>query len=733
MARAWAERIPATWRIPLALAIFVAVWVAADALSDAYVTQVGFSPWYLGTALDLALFYALGVRYWPVIVVAGAIGWHFTHSAPYTLLAALVLQTTIALGYAGLYRLLVEKIGVGFPLRTVRDVLLFVAVGAVIGPALIAVVAVIPQAWLGHIAWSSFAVQYVRFVVGDAVGLLVLFPPLVAALAWLLGRGSGRLGGRVVRGEDGIVLCAVVGSVVLCYVPPFGSLAQPVFVYPFLPLAWLAIRDGMRGAMLTVLVADASATVLQAVLHVPERNLIALQAFIGASAVVALVLGALALERTQLERRLRERAEIDELTGLGNVRRLLAWCRERDESEVGLGVVDVDEMRLLNEGIGREAADAVLVELARRLAGVVSDREIIVRLSADEFAVVTDEPLRLDGVITAMLQSAAAPFAVGEARLQLHLSLTTGRAQGGAADGLRLLREADAALDRAKRRRRGAPEPFDASAGLAPTLLAELHRALELGEFRAFYQPIYQREAASAAWRMVGVEALMRWQHPTRGIILPADFLDLLERLAIAEHVGWWMLDEALAATKYWRHEVADLRVFVNIFERQLADVFFEQRVTAALRRAGLPARALVVEISERIVAGYDQTVAAQTRRLRSTGVGVAIDDFGTGGSSLSRLREIPVDILKIDQSFVARSEVDAKARAVARAIVRLGDELGLRVIAEGVENMLQAGVILEMGCDTAQGYAFGHPMPGERIAELLSLTSGFGSGVVAP
>jgi len=213
----------------------------------------------------------------------------------------------------------------------------------------------------------------------------------------------------------------------------------------------------------------------------------------------------------------------------------------------------------------------------------------------------------------------------------------------------------------------------------------------------------------------------MRWRDPQRGLLAPGEFLDLLERLSICTHVGWNLLEESLALATSWRSVVPDFCVWVNFFPRQLSDARCVDRIRTAIAQAEAVPAALVVEITERLVANDALHVPSIIADLRSLGVRTAIDDFGTGESSLGRLREVPAEILKIDHSFVNRSEVDAKAMTVAKTVARLGAELDMRVLAEGIENDLQLKAMESIGCEFGQGYALGHPTPAALFERTLT------------
>jgi EAL domain-containing protein (putative c-di-GMP-specific phosphodiesterase class I) len=253
----------------------------------------------------------------------------------------------------------------------------------------------------------------------------------------------------------------------------------------------------------------------------------------------------------------------------------------------------------------------------------------------------------------------------------------------------------------------------------SPLLVVELHRAVENGEFVPFFQPIYRHR--EGRWYLAGAEVLLRWQHPQRGLLAPASFLQLLERLSICKSVGWHVLDQGLRNAVRWREVVEDFTIWVNLFPLQALDPECSERIRTAIEATRSLPQSLVVEITERVVVNAEQEVVELARKLRSFGASMAIDDFGTGGSSLARIREVPAQILKIDKSFVNRSEVDSKAMAVASAVARLASELGMSVVAEGAESWLQVKSMAEIGCDYCQGYALGHPAPVELFERFVT------------
>jgi diguanylate cyclase (GGDEF)-like protein len=385
-----------------------------------------------------------------------------------------------------------------------------------------------------------------------------------------------------------------------------------------------------------------------------------------------------------------------------------------------LVMLDIDEMRLLNEGVGRVAADRALQDIALRLRSGLPASYFVARVSADEYAVAVTDERSPYAIMAEVRQFFDTPFEVEGARIFVSVSVGSVRV-ARAGDPDEMLRKADIAAHRAKRvpTRNVVYTPELQGTG-APLLVGQLHRAVEQGELVSFFQPIFKYDASRAEWNVVGAESLLRWVHPERGLLAPAQFIDLLERLTISEHVGWSVVESSLAQAAEWRHTIPQFRVWVNLFARQALDRHCARRIGELLERTRMPADALVVEINERIVASDERDVAALALALREMGVHTAIDDFGTGGSSLGRVREVPAGVLKIDRSFVMKSEVDAKAKAVASTVVRLATELGMTVVAEGVENPMQLAAMIETGCEYAQGYALGHPLPADLFGRTF-------------
>jgi len=430
--------------------------------------------------------------------------------------------------------------------------------------------------------------------------------------------------------------------------------------------------------------------------------------------------------------RLRHEVTHDGLTGLANrglFRERLAATLAAGEATVLL--VDLDDFKTVNDSLGHEVGDQLLVAVAEQLRTAVGAEGLPVRLGGDEFAVLlTAADGRRDrGEIVAqrVLDAFASPISTHHLLVRASIGVATA-APGTSLDDL--LRDADAALYSAKQRGKGNWVRYRDGLG-APVLAharlgGELRRALDAGEFRVVYQPIIELGRD----RVVGVEALVRWQHPTRGLVSPAEFIPAAEGTGQIVALGRFVLREACRQTAAWLAEFgpdALQKIAPNVSVRQLHDPDFVADVRSALADTGLPAERLVLELTESAVLRGPQ-VSQTLHELHDLGVRLALDDFGTGESSLSLLRAFPAAIIKLDKSFVDGIELDepgtpaaAARQAVARAVVQLAGALGLDTVAEGIENQEQADRLRELGYTLGQGYHLARPMPPEDMRRLLA------------
>jgi diguanylate cyclase (GGDEF)-like protein/PAS domain S-box-containing protein len=433
-------------------------------------------------------------------------------------------------------------------------------------------------------------------------------------------------------------------------------------------------------------------------------------------------------DRAALEAQLVHQAFHDQLTGLAN-RALFydrlqhALSRRRsDVSTVGILYLDLDDFKTVNDTLGHSAGDALLRAVGERLLSFLRSFDTAARLGGDEFAILIDDIRMHDhatGVAERVRQSLVEPFILDgrEVRMSASIGIALAAPDQTAEE---LLRNADHAMYLAKQRGGGQAVVYEpgmqADAANRLELQQDLRRALERGELSLVYQPIHDLETVS----LVGVEALLRWMHPTRGPIPPTVFVPIAEETGLIVAIGRWVLQQACADACIWRARIAStkLRVAVNISGRQIPSTSLVDDVTRALADCGLPPGALSLELTERVLLQYDELAVEVLHQLKSTGVRLAIDDFGTGYSSLTYLQRLPVDIMKIDRGFVARLEHDDDAAGLARTIVALARTMSMQTIAKGIENSRQAELLRQIGCNLGQGFFYGVPMPADELED---------------
>jgi len=431
--------------------------------------------------------------------------------------------------------------------------------------------------------------------------------------------------------------------------------------------------------------------------------------------------------RVRAEDDLRRQALSDALTGLPNRAGLDVDLTRRladATAPVGLLFVDLDHFAAVNTSLGTAAGDELLLVVAERLRGCVRDTSTTARLSGDEFVVV--EELDTSGA-TALAQRVLA--AIGEPvvvqGLEIVVSASVGVAVTASPEDTpeRLLHHAAVAMHRAKARGRRRVEVHDPARTDAVVdrlrLLGELRRSISDGDLRLHFQP----RIGLAAGTMTGVEALVRWQHPVRGLLPPSEFIDAAEESGLVRELGTWVLEAAVEQAARWAGDPAQrtVEMAVNVSARQLADPGLVGAVTAVLTRHGLDPHLLVLEVTETALMTDPDAAAAALRALKDLGVGIAVDDFGTGYASLTYLQRFPVDELKIDRSFVMGLGVNDGDDAIVATCVQLAHAMGIRAVAEGVETEAQRLALIAMDCDFVQGYHFARPLTARALEDWVA------------
>jgi diguanylate cyclase (GGDEF)-like protein/PAS domain S-box-containing protein len=436
-------------------------------------------------------------------------------------------------------------------------------------------------------------------------------------------------------------------------------------------------------------------------------------------------------ERKALEAQLLEQALRDPLTGLGN-RRLFADRvghaldrRLRLQSSVALLLLDLDHFKFINDTLGHAKGDALLVAVSERLRTVVRTADTIARLGGDEFAVLLEDIAaddEADATALRIQQALDRPFRLDDREVFVRASIGIAWATDGQ-DVDALLTDADVAMYGAKNSGRGRVERYSAamreSVAQRVDLEADLRFALERDELELAYQPVVDLESG----RIIAAEALLRWRHPARGMVPPDRFVQVAEESELIIDIGRFVIRRAAmdaAAFRMACPDAATLRVGVNLSARQLLSADLVADVVQALAAAGIGGSAFAVELTETALALNEPVVAGRLQALRDLGLRIALDDFGTGYSSLAYLRRFPIDVLKVDKSFVSYGGECTGNDGVTKAIVSIGASLGMRTVAEGVETMAQLVRLRAIGCALGQGYLFSQAVPGAEFEALL-------------
>ncbi len=441
-------------------------------------------------------------------------------------------------------------------------------------------------------------------------------------------------------------------------------------------------------------------------------------------------------ERRALRERLAYAAIHDPLTALPN--RVLFMDRletalsraARHGREVAVIFLDIDRFKLVNDGMGHAAGDRLLEAVAERLERVMRPSDTVARFGGDEFVVLCDE-IADESVAFEMAQRLAdalrPPVNLAEGEIFVTASLGLALSGGDRDSAASLLRDADSAMYVAKERGRARVEVFDPkNHGLVLAKIrmrSELHGALERGEFRVYYQPIVEL----ATGRVSGVEALLRWQHPERGLLHPGEFLSMTEESGLITPIGAWVLEESCRQAVAWTRRRANdglspdpISVSVNLSPRQLIEPTLVDDVASIVSASGIAPESVWLEITEGALAADTESTLAVLRRLRALGIRLAIDDFGTGYASLGYLKSFPVEVLKIDRSFMEGLGRATEDATIVRSVVALARSLGLDCVAEGIERPEQLEELRAMGCAFGQGFLLGVPLPADVLGEQL-------------
>jgi diguanylate cyclase (GGDEF)-like protein len=440
--------------------------------------------------------------------------------------------------------------------------------------------------------------------------------------------------------------------------------------------------------------------------------------------------------RRTLEEELRRQAFHDSLTGLANralfIDRLehALLLAQRAPRPVAVLFVDLDDFKTINDSLGHGEGDAVLRQVAERLRGGLRAGDTLARMGGDEFAVLVEDPPAASAptaVAERLADTLHAPFMVGGRELFVRASIGVSVLISRDQTAEDLLRNADISMYMAKRRGKNRIEIFEPSMHAAAiarlALKGDLERALDRDEFFVLYQPVMDLSTLE----IVGVEALVRWRHPERGVVGPVDFIPVAEETGLIMPLGKWVLVEACRQSKAWDRLALGhpLTMSVNVSGRQVAEPGFVAEVAQILAETELDPTRLTLEFTEGVLIQDTDATKATLHALKALGVRLAIDDFGTGYSSLSYVRQFPIDVLKIDRSFIASMSDGPDETALLQSILQLSETLHLETVAEGIEDQRQLADLQGLGADLGQGFLFAQPLKSAEVAAMLGVAHG--------
>lgn len=406
----------------------------------------------------------------------------------------------------------------------------------------------------------------------------------------------------------------------------------------------------------------------------------------------------------------------------GRFHSLLENARQRN-TVLALLVFDLDDFKVINDTLGHDVGDKLLHLVAQRLVSAAGGKDTVYRVGGDEFAMILDQPAdveNVDAVANRFIRTLAQPIILNDRSFYIGVSIGASLYPYDGEDAAHLLRDADAAMYYAKSRGKNNFQMFSAEmhhkSSTRLILETEMRVALEERQFELYYQPQYSLPDQT----LVGVEALIRWHHPQRGMLHPSSFIPVAEETGLIVRIGEWALEEACKQAMEWKSLGATLRMSVNLSGRQFRQESLVNTVTKIIEQTGMDSSLLELEITETVLMEDAETTITRLADLKSMGVHLAIDDFGTGYSSMAYLKRFPVSRLKIDRSFIRDIPRDADDVAITTATIQMAHSLKLEVVAEGVETKAQLQFLLEQGSDMVQGYLFSHPVDAQQMTEMV-------------
>lgn len=745
----WLSRLPSGLQSVLLVAIYVLAGLALDEVAARFETSDGITAWYPPAGLHIVLLLRFGLRYIPEVLFVPLLdGLVFTppDTAPFYVL---ICAQSVMLGYGTACALLLHKLHIDPRLDRFRDVLWFTIV-SLVASLTVAVSIVTTLAQAGDISWSNWGARVLHSWAGDATGIAMLAPPLLLllrAVPWAgskvaLERSAPQINIFLWRGWEVLewvaeVIAIVVISWAAYSVPSATNLDYTYFI--FLPIIWIAMRHGFDRTVLAVLLLNVSVAIYVGA-KFGDTNELALQFGLITVSYTGLLVGAAITQHNRAEEQLIYDASHDSLTKLYNragfmdkLEQAIAGANIRENYLLAVIFLDLDRFKVVNDSLGHQIGDQLLSAIAHQLKPCLRTEDTVARFGGDEFTILLDDIKDISDA------TRVAQRINEELRQSFYLDgyyVFTTASIGIALSSIDyvrpadLVRDANIAMYRAKAQGRGQYAVFDRAMHDNIVMLSQLENDLRRDVERIGNQPItpfelyYQPIVSLSSGRISSFEALLRWQHPKRGLVLPAEFIPLAEETGLIVPIGRWVLREACRQMHTWQLAFSDRApsmIAVNLSGKQFLQLDLVEQIEQIIQETGLKAGSLKLEITESVVMENSEEAAVMLKQLKALGVQLSIDDFGTGYSSLSRLHSFPVNTLKIDRSFVSQMGPEGGNSEIVQAIVMLAQQIGMNVTAEGVETAAQLTKLKELKCEEGQGYFFSRPLTRQAAQELIA------------
>lgn len=745
----WLSRLPSGLQSVLLVAIYVLAGLALDEVAARFETSDEITAWYPPAGLHIVLLLRFGLRYIPELLFVPLLdGLVFTPPdiAPFYVL---ICAQSVMLGYGTACALLLHKLHIDPRLNRFRDVLWFTIV-SLVASLTVAVSIVTTLAEAGDISWSKWGVRVLHCWAGDATGIAMLAPPLLLllrAVPWAgskvaLDMSAPQINIFLWRGWEVLECVAeVIALVVISWaaysVPSATNLDYTYFI--FLPIIWIAMRHGFDRTVLAVLLLNVSVAIYVGA-KFGDTNELALQFGLITVSYTGLLVGAAITQHKRAEEQLIYEASHDSLTKLYNragfmdkLEQALAGANIRENYLLAVIFLDLDRFKVINDSLGHQIGDQLLSAIAHQLKPCLRTEDTVARFGGDEFTILLDDIKDISDatrVAQRINEELRQSFYLDGYHVFTTASIGIALSSIDYVRPADLVRDANIAMYRAKAQGRGQYAVFDRAMHDNIVMLSQLENDLRGDVERIGNQPItafhlyYQPIVSLSSGKISSFEALLRWQHPKRGLVLPAEFIPLAEETGLIVPIGRWVLREACHQMHAWQLAFADRApsmIAVNLSGKQFLQLDLVEQINQILQETGLKAGSLKLEITESVVMENSEEAAVMLKQLKALGVQLSIDDFGTGYSSLSRLHSFPVNTLKIDRSFVSQMGPEGGNSEIVQAIVMLAQHIGMNVTAEGVETAAQLTKLKELKCEEGQGYFFSRPLTSQAAQELIA------------